>query len=62
MLFIDVFKDLIVSKQESEKVFRVFETSEEDFSQLDEYFKDYFEKILQDLQKLNFQKPKDLIL
>ena len=62
LLFIDVFKDLIVSRQESEKVFKVFNATEDDFSQLEDYFKDYFEKILQDLQKLNFQKPKDLIL
>lgn len=62
LLFIDVFKDLVVSKKESEKVFKVFNVNQDDFLSLDEYFKDYFEKILQDLQKLNFQKPKDLIL
>ena len=62
LLFIDVFKDLIVSEKESEKVFQVFNVTQEDFLSLDDYFKDYFEKILQDLQKLNFQKPKDLIL
>ena len=62
LLFIEVFKDLNASKKELEKVFTTFDISEEDFSSLDDYFKDYFEKILQDLQKLNFQKPKDLIL
>lgn len=62
LLFIEVFKDLNVSNEELNKVFTTFNISNDDFSNLDDYFKEYFEKILQDLQKLNFQKPKDLIL
>ena len=62
LLFIEVLDDLNVTENEKSEVYETFNITEKDFSTLENYFKDYFEKILQDLQKLNFQKTKDIIL
>lgn len=61
LLFLNVLDDLNVTTKEKQNFYNAFSLTEEDFSTLENYFKDYFEKILQDLQKLNFQKPKDLL-
>jgi len=61
LAFTQVFEDPFISESEKQKVLQTFQLTESDFLPLEEYFKDYFEKILQDLQKLNFQKPKDLL-
>ena len=62
LAFTEVLKDSFVSEMEKQKTFNSFNLNEDDFLSLEDYFKDYFEKILQDLKRLNFQKPKDLIL
>lgn len=62
LLFIEVLNDLEVNETEKVEFYRIFNMKKEDFISLEDYFKDYFEKILQDLQKLNFQKTKDIIL
>ena len=61
LLFIQVLDDLSVSAKETQKVCEIFSLKTEEFSTLEKYFKEYFEQILQDLQKLNFQKPKDIL-